>query len=179
MGSSRSLFLLEKLVSTRASRSALCSRGGITASLRMPPEPAPTRRRRRRWLPLNPKRHASSSSSCCLLVLSLLLASCTLSLQQSDLAASAHAPPTLAGKVAELVSEERKGRGEEKGEQNSSKQDDGRAVAAQARPFPHSTPQRLPKNNTGRRRRPQAAGRGAPEASAAAEGDHLLGPNHK
>lgn len=72
----------------------------------MPPETAPTRRRRKR------RRHASSSSpssssSRFLLVLSLLLASCALSLQQSDLAASAHAPPLLAGKVSELVRGER------------------------------------------------------------------------
>jgi len=98
LGSYSLPLLLRKPLSTRGTRPLLCGQGGIAAP-KMPPEPARTRRRRKR------RRHAASppSSSRFLLVLSLLLASCALSLQQSDLAASAHTPPILAGKVSELV----------------------------------------------------------------------------
>ena len=92
LGSSRSSFGPKASLDTGDATYSLQPRGNHSS--KMPPEPARTRRRRRR--------HASPSSSC-FLVLSLLLASCTLSLQQSDLAASAHAPPILAGKVTELV----------------------------------------------------------------------------
>ena len=136
----------------------------------MPQAPARTRRKRSRWpstlLCLHPKRHV------CLLALLLVAASClTPSLEQSDLAASAHAPPTLAGRVPELV------RVRKEGERTRREKFfllvlvlRRRRLSASSLPLRRALFFRPPKpKKTGRQRPPQATTRrGAPETATAA-----------